>query len=343
MGGSKRVRRLVAAVVVITAILVPASPASAKFTIGYSGGVLTVSGTPGDDDIRVWCVSGNVWVNNKAAAGPIACASVTKLRVQGAGGNDHLDAEDTPTIDFSSLTRTVLIGGPGRDFLISGPIPTTLLGGGAGDLLVPGAGSDKLRGGPGMDGTYLRVPDSITLTDTSAFGPSTGSDVLSGLEGIIVFADGTGPVTVDATSVTGAMDIMGFIGSPANDTYYGGYGRDLMLGGPGADHLDGGPGKFDEIDSEADTNQTLWDTALADGSGMVDTLVDVERATLRSGAPGNTLDASAFSGKVELIGAGGNDTLIGGPKADVLRGGPGTDTCSGNGGKDTIKGCEFVS
>ena len=63
---------------------------------------------------------------------------------------------------------------------------------------------------------------------------------------------------------------------------------------------------------------------------------------LIGGASANTLNASAASVSVTLLGGQGNDTLIGGAQADVLIGGnradstAGTDSLTGNAGADTF-------
>ena len=54
-------------------------------------------------------------------------------------------------------------------------------------------------------------------------------------------------------------------------------------------------------------------------------LISVEAARLIGGASANRIDASGFSGTVELDGMGGNDTLIGGPGDTILDGGDGND------------------
>lgn len=52
----------------------------------------------------------------------------------------------------------------------------------------------------------------------------------------------------------------------------------------------------------------------------------------------NTLDASAFTGRVTLDGAGADDVVVGGPSHDSLVGGSGNDTLTGALGDDFIAG-----
>ena len=59
------------------------------------------------------------------------------------------------------------------------------------------------------------------------------------------------------------------------------------------------------------TDSSLTSTVFADASAIRDSLVSIESAVLRGGDSDNTLDASAFSGDVRLVGLGGNDSLPG--------------------------------
>ena len=67
-----------------------------------------------------------------------------------------------------------------------------------------------------------------------------------------------------------------------------------------------------------------------------DALAGIEEVELTGGLLPNTLNASAFTGKVTLNGAGGNDTLLGGSGNDVLIGDLGNDSINGGGGVDRL-------
>ena len=72
-------------------------------------------------------------------------------------------------------------------------------------------------------------------------------------------------------------------------------GRDSLAGRDGNDALDGGKGNDQAID-KGDFDITITDEVLT-GSGT-DSLVSVERARLIGGSSANTLDATAFTGRV---------------------------------------------
>lgn len=123
------------------------------------------------------------------------------------------------------------------------------------------------------------------------------------------------------------------IGGSGNDTLEGDDGDDFLTGGLGSDSLDGG------VDSNTlyefgDVNLTLTDNSLS-GLGN-DTLANIQLAILVGGSSGNRIDAGAFSGLLELNGAGGNDTLIGGLSDDTLIGGTGDDNIDGGQGTNLL-------
>jgi Ca2+-binding RTX toxin-like protein len=59
----------------------------------------------------------------------------------------------------------------------------------------------------------------------------------------------------------------------------------------------------------------------ADPSAWLNSLQSIELVKLTGGWSDNLMDASQFTGRVELRGDEGNDTLLGGSGADVLIGG----------------------
>jgi Ca2+-binding RTX toxin-like protein len=124
-------------------------------------------------------------------------------------------------------------------------------------------------------------------------------------------------------------------GEEGNDTVYGYGGDDVISGGGGDDSLDGGTG-HDLLSESANVNFHLTDAALA-GLGS-DVLIGIEEATLHGGPSANLIDASGFSGDVNLFGHAGKDTLIGGPGDDLLDGGfdGKADKLTGGAGADTF-------
>ena len=119
----------------------------------------------------------------------------------------------------------------------------------------------------------------------------------------------------------------------------------MLTGGLGNDQLFGNLGD-DTVIEAGNVNFTLAtvvpvDPNLANGSltGLgTDALQSIELVKLTGGSAANRLDASAFSGRVSLDGAGANDTLIGSASSDTLIGGGGDDVLIGNAGNDSLDG-----
>ncbi|RZJ06635.1 MAG: calcium-binding protein, partial [Haliea sp.] len=91
-----------------------------------------------------------------------------------------------------------------------------------------------------------------------------------------------------------------------------------------------------------------YTTSLASGSlaiaqtrlGQVakSTLSGISKAILSGGVSNNRIDASAFSGDVQLFGGFGDDILIGGAGNDLLDGGEGNDQLTGGAGDNILTG-----
>src|SRR5947209_18237412 len=131
--------------------------------VKFSHGLLTVTGTTGDDQITVshvgtdWTIAnGSEWTMDKIAA-------VTKLNVNGKAGNDTITLDSTVTVPATLLGDlgddtisssggvTSISGGLGNDSLTAGSANTTLSGDAGDDTLVGGSGDDRLLGGIGND------------------------------------------------------------------------------------------------------------------------------------------------------------------------------------------------
>jgi Ca2+-binding RTX toxin-like protein len=125
-------------------------------------------------------------------------------------------------------------------------------------------------------------------------------------------------------------------GASANRIDAGGFsGSTELTGLAGNDVLIGGTG-FDRLVESGDVNFVLTDTSLT-GLGA-DVLSGFEAARLTGGRRNNRLDASGFSGSVQLSGGLGNDTLIGSQEASILLGGAGSDQLTGAAGGDVMIG-----
>jgi Ca2+-binding RTX toxin-like protein len=136
------------------AVSAPATPpptSSAVTASLSSGGTLTVNGTSTIDTISFALSSrGLTVVGNGASVGGSPFNGVKRITVNGADGDDRLDA--------STLSLPVALnGGNGNDTLIGGAADDTLGGGSGNDNLLGNGGVDVLRGDDGAD--------TITATD----------------------------------------------------------------------------------------------------------------------------------------------------------------------------------
>ncbi len=164
-----------------------------------------------------------------------------------------------------------------------------------------------------------------------------GDDVIeAGGGNDLVYGDNfvTNPVVVSIGSRRDSL-----FGEGGKDSLFGQEEDDVLSGGSDEgmsadDSLDGGEGT-DRVLQEVDAGMQTLTNVLLMGEGM-DSLVDIERATLIGGNSANTIDASLFTlGSVTLIGKGGNDTLKGSAADDVLQGDEGDDSLNGGIGNDT--------
>src|SRR5262249_53254831 len=118
---------------------------------------VNVSGTAGDDNIKVVSSGLSINVNGLAAQLTIAGAEASdQLVINGGTGND--------TIDASKLT--------------AGKISLTINGGAGNDFITGSAGNDPAMGGKGNDPAVLGAGD-----DTFVWNPGDGSDVVEGQAG----------------------------------------------------------------------------------------------------------------------------------------------------------------
>src|SRR4051812_43360042 len=118
-------------------------------SFAISGGVLTVTGTANADHINVSKDGDNIVIMQEAVKSTTPAAGVTKVVVNGLGGNDVLGIAADPTHGLK--LPSTLNGGDGNDQLRGGAGNDVLNGGGANDNLIGGPGHDIFNGGPGVD------------------------------------------------------------------------------------------------------------------------------------------------------------------------------------------------
>jgi len=205
-----------------------------------------------------------------------------------------------------------------------------------------GLGNDTLDGGADTD-RLAEAADVALLKLTNGLLTGLGTDQLISLEQASL-AGGPGDNTLDASAYTGPVTLTGqagndsLLGGSGSDSLDGGEGNDTLSGGGGSDILFGGAGAFEDAMVETSNANPIILTSANLIAGPTDFLNSIEVASLTGGAANQIIDASGFTGRVRLDGAGGNDSLTGTVNGDTLLGGSGDDTIQGRGGSDQLDG-----
>src|SRR5262249_37818906 len=134
----------------------PAPPATTQApplpTAQAAGGVLTVTGTPGNDALLLLPAGKQkkqVRVLVVADGRVLGTFAARLLLVSGQAGDDLL------LVSRGLKLPALRDGGPGNDVLLGGGGRNVLLGGPGNDVLVRGTPRDVLDGGPGQDGAVF--------------------------------------------------------------------------------------------------------------------------------------------------------------------------------------------
>jgi len=238
----KSLIRLIVPAAIAAVLLVGPGAAQAKVGASLGGGLLTVTGGKGNDDITVLCRDGLVKVNGKNPhGGPAACSKVSEVDAVTGTGNDRVNLSgvgldngfgqrDLPG-GFGHGTGAAADLGRGNDRFVGGKSAINLVLAGEGDdHLAGGRFRDSLQGGSGDDTAASGFGHDVLLgnsgNDKLKGGPD--DDLLSGNAGNDVLTGGPGP------------DLLG--GGAGMDRLFGGAGADRLIGGPGKDRLNGGAG-----------------------------------------------------------------------------------------------------
>jgi Ca2+-binding RTX toxin-like protein len=280
---------MAAVAALLGAALMPITQASAGTIVAnVADGILTVTGTPGADDVNVRCEGGQLMVNQtEPSGGPTSCADLRRILVFAGGGSDHVSLGDVTRSAFDRLAATSVSGQEADDTLIGSEIGDDLNGGGGidslrgglgPDHLAPGAGGGEVIGGKGRDRVSVTGDGDWKVNDVRL--RLEQADEVTTIRSIEVAAvDGGGSANVIAAGrFTGNVRLNGRGGG---DLLQSGDGNDRLVGGDGNDFLQPGAGK-DELE----------------------------------GGPGDDV----------LRGESGNDELAGGAGDDTCRGGPGADS-----------------
>ena len=316
--------------------------------VTVAGGVLTFSGTAGDDAISIWA-EGNtvsVWLDG-AVVGTFSHTSILRIVIAGNAGNDFVK------IHRLFAVSSVLIGGSGDDHLIGGASTDALLGGdgndhltgnGGADRLDGGFGADEMAGGLGVDTLDYRSrggPLSVRLDNARGDGEAREND--NAAADIEVVHGGGGDDFLDGGAAhntlyggAGNETLVGgdghdrLLGGSGNDRAAGDGGDDSLYGGSGVDTLLGGRGgnAFLDLDPLTPTLTLTFhgsDFAADDVSLLEQPLGEL--LVVRHGTFTHTMDLNGID-RVELNGYGGDDYLNVDESFDpltLLRGGTGND------------------
>ncbi len=238
-------------------------------------------------------------------------------------------------------------GGDDADSLFGDFGNDTVLGGAGDDLLRGYEGTDVIDGGTGaLDKLSEQDGNNFVVNGFTVSSTFTGTETVLNIDRIQL--SGTaGDDLIDARQASVKVILNGLdgndslLGSAFIDQLFGGNGNDVILGGAGSDVIDGGLGS-DYFYEKGDANFTINATQVSSTPTGTETLTGFEFVVIVGGNSANTLNASAATLPVILLGGANNDTLTGGSGADVLVGGNrtnpslGTDSLTGGLGADTF-------
>lgn len=248
---------------------------------------VTITGTPGDDQLRgtpgrdvVWGGDGDDRIEG-LGGDDVLCGGPGADRLAGGGGDDTVDggSDRRYAVDTESFDRQgdILAGGPGNDILVTGPSPglasvdeVTYAAASSGvdvDLATgraTGEGHDLIRG---EVGTLVGSPHDDRLRGSAraeTMKGGGGSDRVDGRGGDD-WLDAAGSTRVEHTARAGRDDSPNLlVGGTGDDTLQGAEGDDVLEGGDGDDALYGDLGA-DRLRGGAGTD-TVNDYVVALGS-----------------------------------------------------------------------------
>src|SRR5262245_18453407 len=319
----------------------------------FSGGVLTVLGTGGNETINVSrTTSGIIKVNgaNVNVHGAALKVSQTKsIVVDGRAGNDTITINDAN----GRMPKATLKGSAGNDTLVGSAAADKLLGGFGNDTLLGRGGNDQVFGESGLDSLVWNAGDGSDLleggadADTLQILGSAAADILSlsaNVDRVLLSHNLSSFLNINDVETLG----LGVAGGNDTVTVNDLTGTDLTtvnvdlgvngLGDAGVDSVIVNATSAADVEQAAAVNGTVQVTGLAAQVNITQSEAANDTLTINGLGGTDTLSGSvglAALVKLTLDGGDGSDTLNGGNGADTLIGGNGNDTIDGNGGNDT--------
>ena len=251
------------------------------------------------------------------------------LESYGAGDEITLSCEGgiapqggSPQVPCGDVEVVIVFAGGGND---------TVKLENVGKVAFPSLKRTEIDTGDGEDTVFgSQVADTVLADEEDFVSGGAGNDRIEGAgesiagEGDDVVLEAEGPES----------------GGPGDDRFENARRLELTEGGPGADTF-----AFDfPADEPLSVHLGVKNDGLEFSNGVSSATfpwASVERAELFLTDVGTqSVDASGFSGSIEVDGRGGPDTIVGSPGEDLISGGAGDDDLTGNGGFDWVKGGE---
>ena len=323
-------------------------------------GVLTVTGTKGDDKIALRLEAGRpdrleVDLGDDGSADfRFNVKHIAKLEVDALSGDDAVRIDESNGV-FTDTIATTIDGGGGNDTIAGGTGNETLLGGDGNDTIDGNGGADAVSLGAGDD-TFVWDPGDGSDTVEGEDGADTmifnGADAnervdLSANAGRLLFLRNPGNITMDTKGVEtvdfnalGGADVVTVGDLTGSDVTAVNVDLAGSLGGATGDGIGDrvsvkGTAGADRITVSGDTagvTTTGPSTTVAVHHQDPSDLVDVEGLGGDDAISAASLAAQSIA--LLLDGGDGNDTLAGGKGVETLSGGDGNDSIDGNGGND---------
>ena len=159
-----------------------------------SGGICVVTGTSGNDKVRITANSaGGFVVTLNGKAYDRSTSHIRGFDIHTGSGDDDVRFQLPAKAKFAKLRNTidggngndVIVGSAGRDTIFGGRGRDTLSGGAGNDLIDGGAGADVISGGKGNDSITGSAGDDI-IRDTkgrNVIDVSDRADTINGRKG----------------------------------------------------------------------------------------------------------------------------------------------------------------
>ncbi|KFE57148.1 DUF4214 domain-containing protein [Pseudomonas syringae] len=309
-----------------TVALTGAAVATANLTTTGANSSITLNGTTalktlnltGDKNLTVATAVALNAVNASAATGAVSvdvstATNVAAFAFTGGAGNDTLTLADG---NLATLTAgTQLNGGAGTDTLV---IKNTAL---------TTAEYTKLNAVTGFEvlglGAAASTVDASQLTSFKTFSVATAGDTISNL--------GAG-TSVNITAGVAGLTLGAALGNTATEVVLGTAGAaGVTATGVSVTGL-----TTLGLTSNGTSANSIGLTNSDNSTITVKGATDLTITALAGTTTGSKVDASAFTGKLNVTGSGVADIIIGGSGDDTISGGAGAvgDTLTGGAGKD---------